>query len=98
MATKYVKGRLYKIKLAELQADPNQVRKFMDPITLNELTASIQKLGVLTPIQFRQDDQAILFIVAGHRRVKAAGKAGLTDMGVSPGEEDPEAPASSNLA
>ncbi len=80
MATKYVKARLYKIKLAELQADPNQARKFMDPIALNELTASIQKLGVLTPIQFRQDDQGGLFIVAGHRRVKAAQKAGLTEI------------------
>jgi len=81
MVTKYVKGRLYDIKLAELQADPaNQARKYMDPIALNELTASIRKHGVLTPIQFRQDDQSALFIVAGHRRVKAAGTAGLKEI------------------
>lgn len=80
MATKYVKGRLYKIKIAELQADPNQARKYMDPIALDELTASIQKLGVLTPIQFRQDDQGAPVIVAGHRRVKAVEKAGLTEI------------------
>jgi len=41
MAAKYVKGRLYKLKIAELQADPEQPRTFMDPIAFNELTASI---------------------------------------------------------
>ncbi|HEY5498561.1 MAG TPA: ParB/RepB/Spo0J family partition protein [Syntrophales bacterium] len=80
MTTKYVKGRLYKMKISELQADPDQARKYMDPIALNELTASIQKLGVLTPIQFRQDDQGALVIVSGHRRVKTAEKAGLTEI------------------
>ena len=80
MAIKYVKGKLYKLQINALQADPVQARKYMDPIALNELTASIQKLGVLTPIQFRLDDQEALFIVSGHRRVKAAGHAGLTEI------------------
>jgi len=80
MAIKYVKGKLYKLQITALQGDPVQARKYMDPIALNELTASIQKLGVLTPIQFRQDDQEALFIVSGHRRVKAAGHAGLTEI------------------
>ena len=60
MATTYVKGRLYKLPLADLQPDPAQVRKFMDPIALNELTASIQKHGVLTPIQFTKNEAAAL--------------------------------------
>ena len=80
MATTYVKGRLYKIKTADLQPDPNQARSFMEPNALNDLAASIAKLGVLVPIQFRQDEQGALVIVSGHRRVKAAGKAGLTDI------------------
>ena len=80
MAAKYVKGRLYKLKIAELQADPEQPRKFMDPIALNELTASIQKFGVLVPIQFRQDEAGALIIVSGHRRVQAAGRAGRTEI------------------
>lgn len=80
MTTKYIKGKLYKLPLINLQPDPEQARKFMDPIALNELTASIQKLGVLTPIQFRQDDQGALIIVSGHRRTKAAEKAGLTEI------------------
>ncbi|MEI7671615.1 MAG: ParB/RepB/Spo0J family partition protein [Deltaproteobacteria bacterium] len=76
----YIKGKLYKLKIADLQPDPNQARKFMDPIALNELVASILKFGVLVPIQFRLDELLALIIVSGHRRVMAAGKAGLTEI------------------
>ena len=78
--TTYTKGKLYRLKLADLQPDPNQARKFMDPIAINDLAASILKSGVLVPIQFRQDEQGALVIVSGHRRVAAAGKAGLTEI------------------
>lgn len=78
--TKYAKGRIYKLNIADLQPDPNQVRSWMDPIGLNELTASIQQLGVLVPIQFTQSEEEILFIVSGHRRTRAAEKAGLTQI------------------
>jgi len=80
MAATYVKGRLYKMKLSDLQQDPHQARKYLDPISLNELAASIQKLGVLTPIQFRQNEEALPVIVDGHRRVQAAKKAGLMEI------------------
>jgi ParB family chromosome partitioning protein len=80
MATTYTKGKLYRVKIADLQPDPNQARKFMDPIAINELAASILKLGVMVPIQFRRDEQGALVIVSGHRRVTAAGKAGLTEI------------------
>ena len=52
----------------------------MDPVAISELAASIQKLGVMVPIQFRQDEQGALIIVSGHRRVTAAGRAGLTEI------------------
>lgn len=80
MTTKYTKGRLYRLKISDLQPDPNQARKFMDPIALNELADSIRKHGVLTPIQFRQTEELALVIVSGHRRVKASDKAGLTEI------------------
>ncbi|MFA6411990.1 MAG: ParB N-terminal domain-containing protein [Syntrophales bacterium] len=54
MATTYVKGRIYKLDVNSLQADPQQPRKYLDPEALNELTASIQKHGVLQPILFRR--------------------------------------------
>jgi ParB family chromosome partitioning protein len=80
MAATYTKGKLYRLKIADLQPDPNQARKFMDPVAINELAASILKLGVMVPIQFRQDEQGALVIVSGHRRVTAAGKAGMTEI------------------
>ena len=52
MAAKYVKGKLYQLKLADLLTDQAQARKFMDPVSLNELTESIIKYGVITPILF----------------------------------------------
>lgn len=78
MATTYVKGRIYKLDVNSLQADPQQPRKYLNPEALNELTASIQKHGVLQPILFRRDDQqGTLFVVAGERRVAASKQAGL---------------------
>ncbi|MDD5168284.1 MAG: ParB/RepB/Spo0J family partition protein [Syntrophales bacterium] len=80
MPTTYTKGRIYKIPLSDLQADPGQPRKFIDPVALAELTASISKLGVLEPILFRQDGDGKLIVVAGERRVEAAKAAGLTQI------------------
>jgi len=77
MAGTYTKGRIYKIEIAALQTDAAQARTFMESNSLAELTASVLKYGVLEPILFRQDDENKLRIVAGERRVAAAGKGGL---------------------
>ncbi|HEY5497653.1 MAG TPA: ParB/RepB/Spo0J family partition protein, partial [Syntrophales bacterium] len=77
MAVKFSKGRIYKLDPAVLQSDPQQPRKFLDPIGINEMAATMIKLGVLEPILFRQDEVESLIIVAGERRVAAAKKAGL---------------------
>ncbi|MDA8125889.1 MAG: ParB/RepB/Spo0J family partition protein [Deltaproteobacteria bacterium] len=90
-ASRYEKGQLYQIPLTDLQADPNQPRKSMDPQALEDLAASIAQHGVLTPILFRhgvvesssnQDHQPepILYVVAGERRCEAAKKAGLMEV------------------
>jgi len=73
----YVRNKLYLINLSDLQPDPNQPRKYLDSAALDELTASIVQHGVLVPILFRQEN-GLIFIVAGERRVAAARKAGLT--------------------
>jgi len=73
----YDKGKLYQLDLAQLQADPNQPRKYIDPQALEELAASIAQHGVLEPILFRVAE-GLLYVVAGERRVEAAKKAGLT--------------------
>ena len=73
----YIKGTLYEIKVKDLQADPSQPRKYFDPAAQQDLVNSLQKQGVLQPILFRTDQDGILFIVAGERRLQAAKEAGL---------------------
>ena len=87
----FEKGKLYELELAHLQADPNQPRKFMDPLALEDLTESVRQHGVLSPILFRQDMALeALLVVAGERRCEAARKAGLATIpGIYMGGHDP---------
>jgi ParB family transcriptional regulator, chromosome partitioning protein len=73
----YEHGRLYEMSLAELQPDPNQPRKYIDPVALEELTESVRQQGVVTPILFRVEN-GIAYVIAGERRCAAALQAGLT--------------------
>ena len=74
----YQPGQLYQVPLAELQADPNQPRKYMDPAALEELTASVRQMGIIQPVVCRQDGATgLCYVVAGERRCAAARKAGL---------------------
>jgi len=78
MAT-YVTNQLYMVPLAELQPDPMQARKYLDPLALEELTASIGQVGIIEPIVCRQDPATgLVYTVAGERRCAAARKAGLS--------------------
>jgi len=52
-STTYKKGKLYDINLNDLQADLDQPRKVIDAQALEDMTASIGKLGVIQPIIFR---------------------------------------------
>lgn len=72
----FVPGRVYQMPLAELQADPNQPRKYLDPAALDELTESVKQQKVITPILFRVEN-GIAFVIAGERRCIAARRAGL---------------------
>jgi hypothetical protein len=77
----YVRNQLYQVPLTELQSDPAQPRKYLDPTALDELTASVTQHGILQPILFRRDEQTkLLYVVAGERRSAAARKAGLTEV------------------
>lgn len=75
----YEKGKLYDLLLTDLNPDPNQPRKSMDPLALEELTASVKRVGIIQPLLFRVDpESANLILVAGERRFKAAQLTGLT--------------------
>ena len=77
MAT-YTPNQLHQVPLAELQPDPTQPRKYLDPQALEELTASVSQIGIIEPIVCRQDrETGLVYVVAGERRCAAARKAGL---------------------
>ena len=76
--TTYSPNQLYQVPLAELQPDPAQPRKYMDPVALEELTASVSQVGIIQPVVCRQDPATgLVYVVAGERRCAAARKAGL---------------------
>ena len=75
---------LRQIPLDLLEPNPFQPRTSMDPVALDELTESIRHRGVLQPLLVRPhpDQQDRFQIVAGERRWRAAGAAGLHEVPV----------------
>lgn len=61
-------------KIKESSANP---RKYFDAAALEELAQSIRAKGVLHPILVRPGDDGHFELVFGHRRIRAAKKAGL---------------------
>ncbi|MES1228114.1 MAG: ParB/RepB/Spo0J family partition protein, partial [Armatimonadota bacterium] len=70
------------LPLTSLVRNPSQPRKRFDPDQLEELAASIKELGILQPIVVRVLEGGKYEIVAGERRFRAAGLAGLTEVPV----------------
>lgn len=64
------------IKLEDIVPDPDQPRRNFDEVSLEELAASIKEHGVLQPIVVVPHKSGYM-IVAGERRYRAAGKAGI---------------------
>ena len=64
------------IKVSDIKPNPNQPRRYFDNKALIELSNSIKKKGVITPITIRQLDKGYE-IIAGERRWSAAKKAKL---------------------
>lgn len=55
----------------------NHPFKVVDDEKMDELVESIKTSGVLTPVLLRPDDEGTFEMISGHRRLKAAKKAGL---------------------
>jgi ParB-like chromosome segregation protein Spo0J len=61
----YFPNQLFQVPRAELQPDPTQPRNYMDPMALDELTASVGKVGIIQPIVCRQDPATgLVYVVA----------------------------------
>lgn len=65
------------IPLSNIFLNPEQPRKIFREEELLQLAGSIQEYGVLQPILVKPDGEGNYSVVAGERRYRAAGQAGL---------------------
>lgn len=73
--------QLRTIPTAKIDRDPGQPREHFDQAALEELAASMRKLGQLQPINVRYDEATKRYtIIMGERRWRAARMAGLDTM------------------
>ncbi|MBS1173948.1 MAG: parB [Burkholderiaceae bacterium] len=75
-------GQLTMLARDVLQAGKYQPRSHMDETALNELADSIKEQGLMQPIIVRSIGNDRYEIIAGERRYRAAGIAGLTEVPV----------------
>jgi len=68
---------LLTLRLSELAPNPHQPRKAFAGQALDELAASLRQVGMLQPILVRPRPDGRYEIIAGERRFRAAGLAGL---------------------
>ena len=66
------------IEIADVGPNPYQPRLRFDDDAIRELAASIKATGVLQPVIVRRDPTGGYQLVAGERRLRAAGAAGLS--------------------
>jgi ParB family transcriptional regulator, chromosome partitioning protein len=70
------------IAITLIQLPPSQPRRYFDSDKIEELSRSIQELGILEPMLVRPVTGGKYELVAGERRYKAAQLAGLTEVPV----------------
>lgn len=68
------------IRITDIKPNPNQPRHTFDAEALGELAASIKELGVVQPLSVRDMGDGTYQIIAGERRWRAAGMAGLNSV------------------
>lgn len=79
---------LREVPLEAVKANPAQPRRRFDEGALAELADSIRMLGVLQPLLVQDRGDGTYHLVAGERRLRAAGLAGLETVPVVTVEDD----------
>ena len=69
--------RIHQLPIDKIVPNPRQPRRHFDEHALRELSASIRQHGVLQPLSVQRTASGYV-LVAGERRLRAAGMAGLT--------------------
>lgn len=82
-------GPIFQIEIEKIRPNPQQPRKYFDEATLRELAVSIREFGVIQPLvaskiegESEQGWSVYYELVAGERRLIAAGMAGLATVPV----------------
>ena len=70
-------SEIVELSIDEIRPNPYQQRKYFDFYSLNSLTESIKKFGVIQPIIVRVVNGRTYELVAGERRLRASRAAGL---------------------
>ena len=65
------------IPIDQIEVNPYQPRTQFDEETLDELTVSIKKLGIIQPITVRKIKAGKFQLISGERRLRASKNAGL---------------------
>lgn len=68
---------IIQLPLHIIRPNPNQPRHFFDHDSLKELSESIRQYGVIQPVTVRKMHDGTYELVAGERRLKACGLAGM---------------------
>ncbi len=71
----------FEIDISQIETNPFQPRTNFDEEALEELATSIKQIGIIQPITVRElDDSDKYQLISGERRLRAATKAGLTNI------------------
>jgi ParB family chromosome partitioning protein len=70
------------VPLDQIRANPEQPRLRFNAHELESLASSIAENGVITPLLVRSDDSGGYILIAGERRLRASGLAGLDEVPV----------------
>lgn len=76
------RGALRMVPLDQIRPNPEQPRIVFNGPALEELAESIREHGVLTPLLVRRDERGGYVLIAGERRLRASGLAGLDEVPV----------------
>lgn len=74
-------GSVRKVPLTEIRPNPEQPRRIFDRQALEELANSIRTHGILSPLVVRPGRDGYV-LIAGERRLRASGLAGLEEVPV----------------
>ena len=76
-STQMQNGTFMMVDTNLIQPDPNQPRKYFDPVALEELAESVKANNLIQPIVIRFSPNRNIILVAGERRYRASLIAGL---------------------